>query len=250
MIYDNDFDESLNLTKHFTLFSNLVSLCLAANSGWHGGSPDFQMFIYRQKFPHLRRLFLNGNVFDHDIHISYPEFKSNFPLLLYLHIGRLHINFALRILDEYRQLRSFSARIYCDTTTDTITSFQTYLPALKELGFRGDTDFGNDFGVQFLKDFLPYCPNIRKLRIKVHCHDIWENFLEADWWAHVLVSNRKLEKINFHLQWTTRTNFYNWAIGLERFRRSAFFTRLNANVQSKFHSEFMRLITVDIYIEN
>ena len=203
MIYDNDFDESLNLTKHFTLFSNLVSLCLAANSGWHGGSPDFQMFIYRQKFPHLRRLFLNGNVFDHDIHISYPEFKSNFPLLVYLHIGKLHINFALQIFDEYRQLRSFSARIYCDRTTDTITPFHTYLSALKELGFRGDTDF------------LPYCPNIQKLRIKVHCHDIWKNFLEADWWAHVLVSNRRLEKINFHLQWTTRTNFYNWRSGLE-----------------------------------
>ena len=250
MIYDNEYKESLDITKHFTDFSNLVSLVLVAKCGDDGGSNKFQMFIYRQKFPSLQRLYLGGNVFEHELQISYAEFKYNFPSLLYLRVGRLHINFALRILDEYYQLRSFSAKLYCNTQTNTITPFNTPLPSLKVLELRGDADFGNEFGTQFLERFLPCCPNIDTFMLDVHCHDVWGRLLQEDWWSHTLVSNTKLVRIALNLKWMTRLHFHNWSAEVQRFRESLLFTRLNTNVKSDFDSEFLRHMIVTISIKN
>ena len=250
LIYDNEFDESLNITKQLTSFSNLISLTIEANCGEYGGSNEFQVFILRQTFPCLQQLCLRGNVFGHDIGLSYAEFKSNFPSLRYLELDKLHVNFALQIFDDYPQLRSFSAKLYCNMTTDTIKSFDTFLPALKVLKLRGDFDFGNEFGTQFLERFFSCCSNIHTFILEAHCGPDWPRLFQEDWWPHALVSNTKLQKIALHFKWITRTNFHNWSAEIDRFRSSQFFTQLNTTIRTDFSSEFMRRMTVDVFIKN
>lgn len=250
MIYDNEFDESLNITKQLTSLSNLVSLVLEANCDEYGGSNEAQMFILHQKFPYLQQLSLRGNVFCHDIQLSYAEFKSNFPSLRHLDVERLHLNFVLQILDEYRQLRSFSAKLYCNIESDTIKPLNTNLLALKVLTLRGDVDFGNEFGTQFLEWFLPCCSNIHTFTIEVHRKPDWGRLFQEDWWTNALISNTKLKKISLHFKWITRSNFYNWSAEVDRFRSSLFFTQLKTTIQSTFESEFLRCMIIDVYIKN
>jgi len=250
LIYDNEFDESLNISKDLSSFSNLVSLCLQANYGRHLDRNKFQMFIYQQDFPSLRRLQLNGNVFDYTLQIPYTELKPNFPLLQHLDVGTLHINFALEILNKCPQLRSFSAKLCCDTTKDTIIPFNTYLPALKVLKLRGDTDFGNGFGTEFLEHFLPFCSNIHTFMFQIHCRNTWENLLKADWWSHVLVSNRKIKKITLNFKWSIRFSLYRWLDEVKCFELSPFFTSLNTSIRTKVDCDPMTRADIYVFIEN
>jgi len=59
-----------------------------------------------------------------------------------------------------------------------------------------------------------------------------------------------LQKIALHFKWITRTNFHNWSAEIDRFRSSQFFTQLNTTIRTDFSSEFMRRMTVDVFIKN
>ena len=267
LIYDDPYKDPLSITKDFASFSTLVSLTVNAHCGqFRYNNELLLMIIFRQNCPLLRRLYLDGNVFDQELQIVDNSFTFHFSSLLYIHVSKLHLKLALQILNQCPQLRSFSTKFYGELILDDLISYETFLsthlnmnlPAMTKLSLSGENqadiglgnEFGKDFGSIFLKLLLSRCLNLRTFIFDIRCCGDWERLLEADWWSRVFASHNKLKQISLHLQWKTRAYQSIWHQKCERFKSSSFFAEFKVNIRSDCSSEFLRSVTYDLYLEN
>jgi hypothetical protein len=258
LTYDIPCKDTMTITKHLPSFLNLISLTVNGNCGGFQCNNEFATMIFRQNFPFLQRMYLDGKLFDHELKISDNVCMFYFPSLLYIHVSKLHVILALQLLDQCPQLRSFSAKLYGHPIRDNTTSSAILLPtrismgliAMKKLSLGQANNFGNEFGSAFLERLLPCCSNLRTFNLDICCWDNWERLIEADWWAHVFGSDNKLKRISLHLQWTTIDRTHNWREKFQRFQSSSFFTRLKADIRYGSSSDFLRSFTYDLYIKN
>ena len=202
---------------------------------------NLQCFFFRQHYPYLQRLYLQGNVIVQDLQImdNIPSF--HFPSLLHVHIGQIHYILAIQIFDQCPQLRSFSAQLYeVDPENENITRSTISLPArisagltaMKKLNLSETYGFRKKVGPIFYELLLPCCPNLRTFVCKFQ---IWysERKIDADWWEHLFASNAKLKRISLDLMWYIRDWPTKFKEKIHCLQQSPFFTQLNANLEYK-----------------
>lgn len=259
--YDNHYTEALNIIKHLSVFPNLISLSIDGNHDGHPSKNELALNIYHQHCPLLQRLSLNGNIFD----AAFQTFNQ-LPVLFssslrHVHVSKIRVDLALDILDQFPELRSFSATLYGDVRKEYPTPaivlperIRLGLPGMRSLSLTKYSDdnyqFANDCGAALLRLLLKACPNLRALKVDVVCEEDWEKLLLAEWWAFALSSHDHLRKIYLRLKYTTRDPRNTWQTKYRYFQSSAFFAKFNPKISYKFDSEFMRHVTYDMYIEN
>ncbi|CAF1409965.1 unnamed protein product [Adineta steineri] len=254
LIYDNPYENELNIAKHFTRFSTLISLRIDTNCGESGCNNEFGTIIFHQHCPYLQRLYLYGNVFDRELQIIDDICTFYFSSLRYIHVNKLPFNLAIQLLDQGTQLRSFSAILY--GYPERVSSIllpdriRMGLPLLNKLSLGEDNYFETESSSTLFEFLFPCCPNLRTFTVDIRCNDNCEKLLDPNWWAHLLASHNRLKRISFHIKWWTRNFRSNGHEKIQRFRSSSFFTELNANITSEFDSDFLRSVSYDLYIKN
>ncbi|CAF4166802.1 unnamed protein product, partial [Adineta steineri] len=191
-INDYSYDDALDISKHFSSFSTLISLSIDTNFKDYKPDDEIAMTFFRQHYPYLQRLYLHGNVVNRDLQIMNNISLFHFPSLLYLHVDHIHYICAIQLLDQCSQLRSFSAKLYDDPETSNTTSSSfslstriiSGLTAMKKLRLEEDDSFRRQFGIAFLELLLPCCPNLHTFACEI---EIWNNCkrIEADWWKQI-----------------------------------------------------------------
>lgn len=259
--YDNPYVDGLNIAKDLPTFSTLLSLAIDANNGEHKSNNELAMNIFHQNCPLLQRLHLHGDVFDEEcqkLNRLPVVFSSS---LRHIHVSKIRVDLALDILDQFPQLRSFSAKLYGDVRKAYPTSaivlpdrVNMGLPAMRNLSLTKDNtlfhEFANECGGALIELLVTRCPNLRSFKLDADCQEDWERLLEATWWERVFASHNQLKRISLRLKYTTRDIRNTWHQKYQRLQSSLFFTQLNANMRFNFESEFMRSLTYDLYIQN
>ncbi|CAF1381356.1 unnamed protein product [Adineta ricciae] len=261
LLYDNPYDESLNIAKYFSSFRTLISLHIDANVIEDGNcTNEFLEIIFHQNCPFLQRLYLHGNVFDQDLKSIQGVCTFHFPSLLHIHVTKLPFRVAIQLLDQCSRLHSFSAMLYDYPTEENVTalasqmpeSIRVGLPTLTNLSLGEKNRFHKESTSTFLEFLLPRCPNLRTFHFDIHCNDNGdcEKILHPDWWKYALRSNSHLAHIDFRLSWWTRHIIHNGYEKIQRFRESPFFNQLNTTMTHTFNSEFMRSMDYELFIKN
>ena len=261
LIYDNPYVDALNIAKDLSTFSTLLSLAIDANNGECKSNNELAMNILHQNCPLLQRLHLHGNVFDEEC-----QKLNRLPVLFssslrHIHVSKIRVDLALDILDQFPQLRSFSAKLYGDVRKAYPTSAIVFpdrvrmgLPAMRNLSLTKDNqlfhEFANECGGALIELLVALCPNLRAFKLDADCQEDWERLLEAGWWERAFSSHHQLKQISLRLKYTTRDVGHTWHQKFQRFQSSLFFAQLNAKMRYEFESEFMRSLTYDLYIQN
>jgi hypothetical protein len=244
LTYDSPYVNALNITKHLPSFSALISLTVNANYSdlELEFNNELAMIYFRQHCPFLQRLYLHGHVFERELEIMDNVCMFHFPSLIYIHVGKLHFIWAIQLLDQCPQLRSFSAKLYGHQMEGSTTASSILLPtrismgltAMQKLSLGVDVDFRNDFGSTFLELLLPCCHNLRTFSFDFVSYRRERRPLDPDWWTRVFASNNKLKRISLQLcVWGVRNDLSEEAV--QRFKLLPFFAQLKVNVTYTIH---------------
>ncbi|CAF3557341.1 unnamed protein product [Rotaria sp. Silwood1] len=103
---------------------------------------------------------------------------------------------------------------------------------------------------KYLEKLLPCCPNLHTFFTYVNCDWNQQTLLDANWWTHVLTSNKKLQRMSLQLHWSTRDYDSDQdERTVQNFRSLTYFTQLKANVTSEFDDDFPWFL-FDVIIKN
>ncbi|CAF3221049.1 unnamed protein product [Rotaria sp. Silwood2] len=265
-----------NIVKHFSSFSALNSLIINLDTD----SAELKLkerlvhSVFCQPFPLLQRLYING--YHMEAEIMDNEFTFRFPSLLYVQVDKLDHYLTVQLLNQCRQLCSFSAEIYhseifshstsqssmnssdmtqfrkADVTENSnieLVPISTTLIAMTALNLKWSSYDDFNWWENFLKHLLSCCLNLFRLFLDTVCVE-GRNLLDVDWWTDILLSNKKLEHISLTLHWSTRNYESDYDKQVARkFQSSIYFNQLKANVTHNFYTDFPWFL-YDLSIKN
>ncbi len=250
LIYEGSSKDALNIAKHLPSFSTLTSLTVDIKCTDYDFKNELMMIYLRQRYPFLQRLYLHGDISEYELEITDDVCMFYFPSLIYIHVAKLHFTLVIQILNQCRQLRSFSAELCGQPVRDSSvvssilspTRFNMNLTAMKKLHLGADEFWSNEFVSIFLELVLPCCPNLRTFSFKFVYLHLGKKPIDPNWWIRVFASNNKLKRISLHLFAHGIPNRLNEEI-LQKFRLLPFFAQLKVNITYKEHRiEFPRMI--------
>jgi hypothetical protein len=255
--------EELNIVKYLSVVPTLTSLHININSDIEEKHHD-QLIkdLFCQNYPSLQRFYINRN--NDRVHYSNiidNVYTFDFPVILYMHMGKLSLYLAIQILNQCHQLRSFSADLrykHCDNPEtmdfDSMSLFQSSTPslmAMTKLNLKG-LYYLNSLWIKLLEYLLPCCPNLETFIFNIHCNINPKRLLEADWWTNVFASNNKLKRISLDFHWSTHNYDDNYVFNdaVQSFRSSSLFTQLKVDVKGENYAEFLRCVDYYLSIKN